>query len=68
MLTQMAKSSQPAGRKRGPRFKLTPEQALRLKQVYDDGVATVDDIARDFSVTRQTVYNVLKRLREGGSR
>jgi DNA invertase Pin-like site-specific DNA recombinase len=56
--------SQSPGRKRGPRFKLTPEQAAQVKAAYEDGVLTVDDIARQFSVTRQTIYNVLKRLRE----
>lgn len=64
MLTYMAKISQSSGRKRGPRFKINPEQAVRVKNAYDLGVATVEEIAHQFGVTRQTIYNVLRRLQE----
>lgn len=63
MLTHMATNSQTVGRKRGPRFKLSQEQAHQVKLAHEQNVITVDEIARRFGVTRQTIYNVLKRLR-----
>ena len=49
-------------RKRGRRFRLNPQEQLELKADYDRGEATVDDIATKFRVSKQTVYNILKRL------
>ena len=51
-------------RKRGPKFKLSGDQAEAVRRKYESGVATVDDIAREAGVTKQTIYNVLRRLRE----
>jgi transposase-like protein len=39
-----------------------------MKLAYDEGDGTVDDIARRYGVTKQTIYNTIKRLRaEAGS-
>jgi DNA invertase Pin-like site-specific DNA recombinase len=64
----MATNGQVSGRKRGPRFKINPEQALQVKKAHEQNIVTVDEIARRFGVTRQTIYNVLKRLRTEESR
>ena len=60
----MATISQFSGRKRGPRFKLTQAQAEQVKLAHESSEATVDAIALRFGVTKQTIYNVLRRLRE----
>jgi DNA-binding CsgD family transcriptional regulator len=53
-----------AGRKKGPKFKLTPQQAEEMRIAHAHSDITVEDIALRFGVTKQTVYNTLKRLRE----
>jgi len=52
------------GRKRGRRFRLNPQEQQVLKADYDRGQATVDEIASKFRISKQTLYNTLKRLRE----
>ena len=49
-------------RKRGRRFRLRAEEQNELKADYDRGGQTVDEIAIKFRVSKQTLYNVLKRL------
>jgi predicted DNA-binding protein YlxM (UPF0122 family) len=50
-------------RKRGRRFRLNLDEQQELKADYDRGDATVDEIAIKFAVSRQTLYNILRRLR-----
>jgi predicted DNA-binding protein YlxM (UPF0122 family) len=57
-----------AGRKRGPRFKLTPQQAEEVRVAHSRSDATVDEIALRYGVTKQTIYNTLKRIAEGAPR
>jgi hypothetical protein len=59
----MARNSQETFRKRGPRFKLDCTAALQMKDRYDSGEATVDEIARQYGVTKQTIYNTMARIR-----
>lgn len=57
-------------RKRGPRFKLSRLQAREAQLAYENSSSTVDEIARGMGVTKQTIYNVMRRLRDeaGGVR
>jgi DNA invertase Pin-like site-specific DNA recombinase len=55
------------GRKRGPKFKLSPQQAEDVRTAHEAGETPVDEIARQFGVTKQTIYNVLRRLREASA-
>ena len=50
-------------RKRGPKFKLTPEQERQMTELFQTSSLPVDKIAAIFGVTRATVYNILKRAR-----
>ena len=50
-------------RKRGPRFKVSRAQAQLVKSDYERNEKTVEEIARGLGVTKQTIYNVLSRLR-----
>lgn len=51
-------------RKRGPKLKLTRAQMEAVRIAHAESEASMDDIAARFHVTKQTIYNVLKRLRE----
>ena len=51
-------------RKRGRRYKLSKPKEVELKEDYDAGKLTVDAICIKFDVSRQTLYNVLRRLAE----
>lgn len=56
------------GRKRGRRFRLNQDEQKQLKSDYDRGESTVDEIAIKFGISRQTLYNILKRLTSGDDR
>jgi DNA invertase Pin-like site-specific DNA recombinase len=60
-------TTQGGARKRGRRFRLNPEEQQELKDDYDRGAATVDEIAIKFRISKQTLYNVLKRLHSSAS-
>lgn len=62
----MSTSNDPA-RKRGRRFRLNPQEQQELKADYDRGEATVDEIAIKFHVSKQTLYNVLKRMAQSSA-
>ena len=50
-------------RKLGPRFKLSRSQAHQVMIDYGPADSSVERLARDFGVTKQTIYNVMARLR-----
>ncbi len=57
-----------AYRKRGPKFKLTPEQVAELrKEMEEDQRVTVDVIADRYQVSKATLYNALARPQEGAA-
>jgi len=47
------------GRTGGQRPTLTPRQATIVRQMYDSGDYTVQQIAAEFGVTRPTIYRHL---------
>jgi len=50
-------------RKRGAQFKISRARALELKRAYYTSNSTVKEIALEFGITVQTLYNILSRLR-----
>ncbi len=50
-------------RSRGATRKLTDVQEVAVAAAYDSGVGLVGDIATAFGVSRQTVYNIVRRRR-----
>lgn len=60
----MPEESMPiTGRKRGAPRKLTPEDEVEMIRLYhqDDPKLDPADVARNFGVSRQTLFNVLAR-------
>lgn len=55
---------QESPRKRGPRFKLSAVQCDEVHRAYLANEQTVDEIASLYKVTKQTIYNVIKRIRQ----
>ena len=59
-------------RKRGPVYKIGVERAAELEGDYLANKLTMEQIADKFEVTKQTIYNTLRRIRksreEGGLR
>ena len=64
MVNQMSTTSQSQSRKRGPHFKVSRAQAEQIKIAYENSPDSLDEIARKSGVTKQTIYNVIKRLRD----
>jgi transposase-like protein len=61
----MARISQAFKRKPGPTFKLSPADADAVREAHEQSEETMEDIALRYGVTRQTIYNALRRLRGG---
>jgi transposase len=51
-------------RGRGAKRLLTPEQEKEVLTMYTSTKVPVDRIAAVFKVSRRTIYNVIRRLRE----
>lgn len=63
----MSTNSHSLPRKRGPRFKVNPAQAAQIDKEHRSNESTVDEIAARYGVCRQTIYNVLRRLRRSSA-
>jgi|GEM_PF-4911107 len=61
---EKVRNSPATKRRRGARYKLTRSQAQDVRQAYETSDWTVEEIAHRFGVTKQTIYNVMARLRK----
>jgi transposase len=57
-----ANSGQQLVRRPGPKYKLNRAEMEAVRIAHQESEATVAEIALRFGVTKQTIYNVLKRL------
>ena len=63
MVMEKVEERPPSGRKRGAQFKLSRARALEMRSAYFTSSSTVKEVAGEFGITVQTLYNILARLR-----
>lgn len=65
-LDMLTNTAEIQARRPGPKPKLSRAEMEAVRIAHQESQAPVADIALRFGVTKQTIYNILKRLREDG--
>lgn len=60
--TEGRRRAKAAGRKLGPKFKLTPHQRSEVLRALEEGAATQAELSRRYNVSEATISRLAKRL------